>query len=102
MKAFEIRETCDSGNWIIGLTLEFHENCPDLICHNSYAILAARLLNLSYPEYLRYCASKGGTLKGRTGFPIVYFKQKKLAEEICQLINKEWDRFYQVYLSQSS
>lgn len=102
MKAFVVRETCDLQNWMIGLSEEFHEKCPDLICKGSYGVLAARLLGISYPNYLRYCATHGGTLRGRQGFPTCYFKNKKDAEIICQEINKEWDKFYLEYVKYTS
>lgn len=97
MNAFTVRETCDLKNWMIGLSEEFHEKCPNLICKGSYGVLAARLLGLTYPDYLRYCASNGGTLKGKMGFPITYFKNKKDAEKICKQINIEWDKIYLHY-----
>ena len=97
MKAFEVRNTCDLENWMIGLTMEFHEKCPDLICRQSYLIFAAKLLGLTYADYLRYCVQCGGAVKGRNAFPVAYFKDKKIAERICLLINKEWDKFYEVY-----
>ena len=96
-KAFTVREDNDLKNWIIGLTETFFEKYPDFILNQSYGILAARLIGFSYPDYLRYCAVNGATLKGREGFPHPTFKDKKDAEKICNLINKEWDKFYQSY-----
>ena len=96
-KAFTVREDNELKNWIIGLTEDFHKNNPNFILHGSYSVLAARLLNFTYPEYLRYCAVHGATLKGRTGFPHPVFKEKKNADKICSLINSEWDRFVQSF-----
>ena len=96
-KAFTVREDCELKNWMIGLTEDFHEKNPTFILHYSYAILAARLLGFTYPDYLRYCAVQGGSLRGATGFPHVVFKDKKDAEKICKLINTEWDKFYNTY-----
>lgn len=96
-KAFTVREDCELTNYMIGLTEDFHEKNPNFILRGSYGVLAARLLGFTYPEYLRYCAVNGGTLKGRTGFPHCVFKNKKDAEKICNLINKEWDRFIQSF-----
>ena len=92
MKAFEVIEACDNKNYMINLTHDFHKENPKFVLNCSYGILAARLMGLSYPNYLLYCQSKGGTIKGRVGFPYVVFKEKVKAEEICSRINSEWNK----------
>ena len=96
MNAFTVREACNSNAFIIGLTEEFHQKCPKLIAEGSYSILASRLLGINYDDFLRYCAVNGGTLKGRTGFPHCTFEKKTDALNICNKINKEWDKVYEV------
>lgn len=95
MNAFTVREACDSDAFIIGLTEEFHQKCPNLIVEGSYLVLAARLLGMSYPDFLRYSAVNGGTLKGRTGFPHCTFEKRTDALNLCNKINKEWDKVYE-------
>ena len=97
MNAFVVRESCDLSNYMLTLADDFFQKCPDLTIPQSALILAARLLGLSYPDYLRFCISKGGTIIGRTGFPHIIFKDNKNAEAICSLINAEWTKFYAEY-----
>lgn len=96
MNAFVVRESGDLTAYMIGLTEEFHEKCPNFVLRGSYGVLAARLLGFTYPEYLRYCATQGGELKGRYGFPHVIFKNRVDALKICNRINQEWDKIYNI------
>lgn len=92
MNAFTVRETCDLSKFIISLSDEFFDNFPQFSCKQSYHVFAAKLLNFSYKEYLLYCATKGGELKGLDTFPYVIFSERAAALNICNKINKEWDR----------
>ncbi len=67
-------------------------------CGCSYVVLPARLLGMTYPDYLRWCRSKGGELRGKTGYTTVVFKDKNICKEICDMINKEWKRVEKVCL----
>ena len=60
-------------------------------CGGSLNVLAARLLDLSYPDYLQYCrANFNGLLRGRTGYSYCVYKDKKDCEKLCEILNKEW------------
>lgn len=93
MQAFIVRESGTLKEWMIGLREDFHTNYPKFWCRKSYHILEARLLGLSYPDYLKYCVMNGATLSGRLGFPHAVFKNKRDAERVCNLVNSEWEKF---------
>lgn len=103
MNFFEVRETCDLKHFMIGLTYEFGDKMPELVCHSTYAVVMARLLGLSYTEFLSYEVKLGGSIHGKKGYPVVYFDEetKDKAEELCSLINKEAEQFYKVYCEKS-
>lgn len=61
-------------------------------CGCSFSVLGSRLLNLSYPDYLRYLRSEGGELCGRTGYVICYFKDRAACKKICDRLNSEWNK----------
>lgn len=61
-------------------------------CGCSFSVLGSRLLNLSYPDYLKFCCSMGGELQGRAGYVIPYFKDKTNCKKICDILNKEWNK----------
>ena len=65
MKAFTTSSNFDDSYVFIGFN-------PELVCNkegfkftSSYHVLAARLLGLSYPDFLKYSQSKGAKLRGR-------------------------------------
>lgn len=97
MTCFEVTETCDLKYWMLGMTRDFFETFPDFYCTQSYSILAARLLGLSYVDFLKYLCSQGGQIKGKIGYPVVYFKDRSTVEKICRLINKEADKLLNAY-----
>lgn len=82
-------ETSTDGVWKIGIDeLDWITELNPYPC--SFVVLPARLLGMKYTDYLRWCRSKGGELRGKTGYTIVYFKDKNTCKEICDMINKEW------------
>lgn len=58
----------------------------------SYNVIPSRLLNMSYSNYLRWLRDKGATLAGRMGYSYAKFKDKKSCEEVCKILNKEWQK----------
>lgn len=86
-EAFVVKENCD-GKFIFCLSEQFHETFPDFVCHQSYGILAARLVGMTYPTFLRYCATHGGELVGKKGYPAIYFKTEAEAKAIIKEVNK--------------
>lgn len=74
------------GKYVIGLR---HENMPLTYTTGSYNLLAARLLNLTYPQYLRMCRDLiGAEIIGKGHkYPIAYFKKDKLLFQLVKLLN---------------
>ena len=93
-EAFVVRENPD-GKFIISLSEKFHEDFPQFVCHQSYGIFAARLVGMTYPTFLRYCAAHGGELQGKRGYPVSYFAKRSDAEVIVKEINKGYKEFYE-------
>ena len=65
---------------------------PEIYCKGSYNVLAARLLGFTYPDYLRYCRSLGGILRGREGYTYCVFKDRKVCANLCARLDKEFKR----------
>lgn len=67
----------------------------------SYNVIQARLLGFTYPDYLRYCRAKHkGTLRGRTGYSYVVFKDKKDCLDVCKLLNNEWKKVKEYFVKE--
>ena len=58
----------------------------------SYNVLVARVLNLSYPDYLKYCASIGAKLRGSEGYAYPSWKERAAADKLCKKLNEEWEK----------
>lgn len=81
----------DETNWRIGAdNLDWVNGQNQDGC--SFNVLPARLLDMTYPDYLKYLRSLGAELRGRTGYPYAIFKDKKSCEEVCKSLNKEWNK----------
>ena len=68
-----------------------HENLPLTHTTGSYNLLAARLLNLSYAQYLRMCRDLyGAEIVGKNHrYPVAYFKNgSETAKQLVSLLNK--------------
>lgn len=65
-------------------------------CGCSFNVLGARLLNLSYPDYLKFLRASGGELRGKTGYSYAIFKNKEDCQKICNLLNKEWKKIEKI------
>lgn len=88
MKAFDIFETFDEK---YGITF----SCPQFVggkgIGGSFNIIAARVLGLSYPEYLRYARDcYNGTIRGREGYSMIIFDKSSDALMLTQELNKHW------------
>ena len=66
-----------------------YENMPLKFTIGSYNLLAARLLNLSYPQYLRMCRDLlNAEIIGKDKkYPVAYFKKDKLLFQLVKLLN---------------
>ena len=72
------------------LIFPVHDNLPLTGTSGSYALLPARLLNLSYAQYLRFCRDVyGANIIGKKNFyPIAYFDLNDKTKELIELLNK--------------
>lgn len=81
----------DSGKKMIA----FLHNEKDLFTgvKGSYGVIAARLMNLSYTDYLRMCRDKyGAELRGKEGLYIVpFFADVKLCNALLKELNRRWN-----------
>lgn len=76
------------------------DNFPSLLStRGSFNILPARLLNLSYAQYLRFCRDiVGGEIVGKkTVYPIAYFDKTMTTNAFVRLLNSRmnlvvWER----------
>lgn len=91
MKGFYVDTDCNDKFIIV---FDAHDEliCSDFFYTSSYTVLQARLLGLSYPDYLRFCQSKGAKLKGHTGYAGPSWADKKSCQEVCNMLEKEWQR----------
>lgn len=56
-----------------------------------YTIAPARVLGLSYDDYLRFARDEyNGVIVGKVGQPIVYFENKQDIKKLQTLLNKYW------------
>ena len=68
-----------------------HCNLPLTYTEGSYNLLAARLMNLGYADYLRMCRDLyGAEIIGKnTMYPIAYFSgETDKAKELVKILNK--------------
>jgi hypothetical protein len=87
MKIFTLEESAyQPGKYILLFhPTEFHSTYTE----GSFAIMASRLLNLSYPDYCRLCRDEFGAEivgKGQM-YPIVYFKNTAKVQTLVELLN---------------
>lgn len=72
-----------------------HDNLPLTRTIGSYNILAARLLNLSYANYLRMCRDLyGAEIIGKNHlYPVAYFNgETEELKELIKLLNKNTEK----------
>lgn len=66
-----------------------HENFLLKYTSGSYNVICARLMNLSYAQYLRFCRDCCGAQivgKGHM-YPIAYFSHGERVQALCRLLN---------------
>ena len=96
-ECFRIEEApYNPGKWII---VPVHENFLLKSTTGSFNIIGARLLNLSYAQYLRFCRDMvGGELSGKGHkYPVVYFQRGERLQAFVRLLNSTanlvlWER----------
>jgi hypothetical protein len=97
VEVFGIEESpCNPGKWLISIK---HENFLLKHTTGSFNIICARLMNLSYAQYLRFCRDMvGGEISGKGHkYPVVYFQRGERLQAFVRLLNTRanmvlWER----------
>lgn len=87
-KYFYAEESAVSGRMLIKANLEL---LPVHSIIGSYTILCARLMELSFPQFLRMCRDiYGAEIVGRGHmYPAVYFERGKKLDTLLTVLNKK-------------
>lgn len=97
LKCFQVVESTDLPGlfYIEPIYINFHL----ISTRGNFNVICARLLNISYANYLRLCRDQmGATIIGKNSYyPIAYFKSKKIVEALVNLLNARaylvlWER----------
>lgn len=86
-KVFYMDESASNpGKYLIRVNVDL---IPFETTIGSLAVLPARLLNLSYAQYLRFCRDIiGAEIHGKNClYPIAYFKRDMVFEQFIKLLN---------------
>lgn len=80
------------GKYIIRLNLD---KLPTVFSNGSYNLLAARLLGLSYADYLRMCRDCfGAEIQGKNSmYPLAFFSADKKPWKLVQVLNERLSAF---------
>lgn len=66
---------------------------PDLFLKGagSFNVIAARVLGMTFPDYLRFVREKySATLQGREGYTCYYFKNRQDCARLVNDLNRIW------------
>ena len=84
------------GKWRV---VPVHDNFHLGATTGSYNLICARLMNLTYPQYLRMCRDCfGAEIVGKdSNYPVAYFKRSKELDALVDLLNARanlvlWER----------
>lgn len=86
-KVFYLDESLHNpGKYMIRVNVDL---IPFTTTIGSLNVLAARLLNLSYAQYLRFCRDiVGAEIHGKNHYyPVAYFRRNDLSEQLVKLLN---------------
>ena len=86
-QCFKVEESpYNPGKYVI---TPIHENFCLKHTTGSYNIICARLMNLSYAQYLRFCRDLcGAEIVGKNAkYPIAYFPRGERVQALCRLLN---------------
>ena len=74
------------GKWVIS---PVHENFYLIYTAGSFNIISARVLGLTYAQYLRFCRDlcRGEIVGKNTKYPIVYFNNDEYLNVLVRLLN---------------
>lgn len=102
MVAFETFETLKKGEYIAIMTIEACEKIYELLKLSeneleriSYWILQARLIRMSYPNFLRYIRDElgGEIVKSNNVIYTYVIKDKKVCDNLVKELNKRWNEW---------
>ena len=101
-KVFYIDESAHNpGKYLIRVDITY---IPFTTTVGSLAVLPARLMNLNYADYLRFCRDiLGAEIIGKNClYPIAYFQRNSLLEQFVKLLNARvefvlWEDEHQEY-----
>lgn len=87
MNFFEVEKSPYNEKYIIR---PIHDNLPLGTVYGSCNVIAARIMNLSWPQYLIMCRELyGATLIGKnTKYPVALFETEEKAQKLCSILNK--------------
>lgn len=96
MKAYFVdKHMYYKGQYKININLEiYNKMCAAGPIDTSFNILAARLIGMDYPTFLKYIRQEyGAELHGKKGKYISYsFPSKSKANELIKLLNIRWNK----------
>ena len=74
------------GKYLIRVNIDL---IPFTTTIGSLNLLGARLMNLTYAQYLRFCRDiVGAEIQGKNCYyPVAYFKRNDLSEQLVKLLN---------------
>ena len=91
MKAFKVTETCTANEYMVGLDDYIYQLIGKQ--SGSFNIVAARVLDFTYPDYLRYVRQNyNATLKGKKGYSYAVYKDRKDCVAVVTLLNDAWKK----------
>ena len=91
MKAFKVTETCTENEYMVGLDDYIYQLIGKQ--SGSFNIVAARVLDFTYPDYLRYVRQNyNATLKGKKGYSYAVYKDRKDCVAVVTLLNDTWKK----------
>ncbi len=73
------------------------DTLPGIRTIGSYNLLPARLLGLSYADYLRYCRDvyKAEIIGKKNMYPVAYFKDNMAAGDLIRSLNNRMEQIIQ-------
>lgn len=90
MKPFELYEGYEDGTYMI---VFIHDTFMGGYNGGSYSIIGARVLGLSYANYLRYMRDTyDAEVRGREGYSYLIFKNQGKCLMAIQELNKNWQK----------
>ena len=86
---FYVKPTTN-GSYMVGIDCDvLYNHCSE----GSYNIVGARVLGLSYPQYLRFLRDEfGAKLKGKVGYSYAIWENEEDCKKAVNEINSHWKK----------